>query len=68
MDTKDIVVIEKGMTVEEFKTDVLYVISTGDTLPDHREGMRALKSIGLNKILVESPTIPHLLVQDQLMN
>jgi riboflavin biosynthesis pyrimidine reductase len=68
MDTKDIVVIEKGMTVEEFKTDVLYVISTGDTLPDHREGMRALKSIGLNKILVESPTITHLLVQDQLMN
>lgn len=46
-----------------------YVMVTGlDKFPDHQVGMRALKRLGIGKLLVESPTLTHLLIQEQLMD
>lgn len=46
----------------------VYVIVTGDQAMDNHLGMKILKKLGINKLLVESPTLMHIFIQDQLMD
>lgn len=49
-------------------TEVNYVIVTGDQVMDNVKGMKILKSLGINTLLVESPSLIHIFIQNELMD
>ena len=49
-------------------TDKNYIIVTGDTLMDNVQGMNMLKALGLQTLLVESPSLTHLFLQEELLD
>ncbi|MEG0329054.1 MAG: dihydrofolate reductase family protein [Longicatena sp.] len=46
----------------------VYIIVTGKDVMDNKLGMKMLKQLGINKLLVESPTLMHIFIQDELMD
>lgn len=48
--------------------DTVYILVCGESVPDNLIGMKMLRRLGICKLLVESPTLMHILVQDELMD
>lgn len=46
----------------------VYIICTGNNVMDNKLGMKMLKKLGIHKLLVESPTLMHLFIEDELMD
>lgn len=46
----------------------VYIIATGSDVMNHKLGMKMLKKLGIHKMLVESPTLMHIFIQDELMD
>lgn len=53
---------------QPLKPEINYIVVTGDEVMNNIEGMKMLKALGLQRILVESPSLTHLLLQDALLD
>lgn len=53
---------------EVLDTGIVYIIATGMDCMDNKLGMKMLKRLGIHKILVESPTLMHIFIEDELMD
>ena len=53
---------------QTLKPEKNYIVVTGADVMDNVLGMRMLKTLGLQRILVESPSLTHLLLQDALLD
>ena len=60
-----------GIKIDDFQYDsrYAYVIVAGENNQfDHAMGLKILKSIGVNTLLVESPTITHIFMQEERLD
>lgn len=47
----------------------VYIVVTGDNnIPNNKVGLKILRKMGIEKLLVESPTLTHIFMQDGLMD
>ncbi len=66
---KPVVIINDVLKEEiQLNVDVNYIVVTGDKVMDNVKGMKILHSMGIKTLLVESPSLMHLFIQDQLMD
>lgn len=52
----------------EFNIDKAYIIVTGEKKLNNKMGMRILKEMGIEKLLVESPTITHIFMEEKMID
>ena len=48
--------------------ETIYIVVSGETTMNHTVGMKLLKQMGIDKLLVESPTLMHIFIQEQLLD
>jgi riboflavin biosynthesis pyrimidine reductase len=61
-------VIEQPVKDFEMKRNKVYVVVTGEREPDINKSLHILKSMGIHYLLVESPTITHLYIENSVMD
>jgi len=49
-------------------TSAVYIAVTGEDRIDNRLGLKMLRRMGIRRLLVESPTLAHIFIREQLLN
>ncbi|MEG0329052.1 MAG: dihydrofolate reductase family protein [Longicatena sp.] len=67
--TKEVVEItDISVDIDLFDSNKIYVILSGEDELNHLKGMKILKKMGINRLLVESPTVAHIFMQEKIMD
>jgi len=67
---KQVIIIDEDhiIPISEISTEHVYALVSGEEMFDHHRGLRILKRMGVNRLLVESPTVTHFFIQEKLMD
>lgn len=59
---------ENIILLAHIKNDEVYVIVSDQSTFNHKKGMLILKRMGVDKLLIESPTVTHFFMKEKLMD
>lgn len=62
------VTLDNIISISDIRVSEVYVIVSGNNQFDHKLGMKILKNMGIDRLLVESPTVTHFFMKEKLMD
>lgn len=67
---KEVVLVNEDYIInkEDIDANKVYAIVNGETMFNHREGLKLLKRMGIDRLLVESPTVSHYFMKEKLLD
>lgn len=54
--------------IQQIDASSVYVIVSGENMFNHTKGMKILKQMGIDRLLVESPTVTHIFMEEHIMD